>query len=314
MMAKTFGWDALFYAGVGFAPRDKSLEPRVSYAKKGGLTQTASVIATPLGEMTRVEESNGVTTRCVKDYLETAEDYEKMIWHTEKCMDFDRESSLDQGRKLREAVGDLGMLGTWVSPSVHMTDVQKLFYHCMDYPVEFGRLCAARRESQKKRLEVYREAGFDFMFYCVSGTEQISPGFFAEWMREEALSNINWWRSLGGFTVWHSCGLIKAFLERGIYNEFLPEVFETISEPPVGDVPSLAWACDRLDPRIAGKGNIPLDVALSGTPDDVREAVRKIKNQTAGRRHIIGFSDAILPGTPAENLYAFVSESGTGRQ
>lgn len=36
------------------------------------------------------------------------------------------------------------------------------------------------REAQFRQIETLRKAGFDCLFYCVDGTEWISPGFFAE--------------------------------------------------------------------------------------------------------------------------------------
>jgi len=98
-------------------------------------------------------------------------------------------------------------------------------------------------------------------------------------------------------------------VELGFYNELKPDVFETMSEPPVGDLPSLRWARERLDPAIATKGNIPLNVLLEGTPDDVRREVRRVREQTAGWRHVVGLSDDVLKGTPLENARAFADEA-----
>jgi hypothetical protein len=308
MMAKTFGWDSLFYAAINFQPNDKNLLPAVEKVRRNGRIQTVSVIRTPRGDLTRIDEENGLTSRCLKDYLEDESDYKKMIWHTEQIMDFDRVAALRDGRKLRDAAGDLGMLGTWVSPSASIAGIQSLFYHIADFPDTFRALREARRRLLRLQLETYRESGFDFMFYCVPGTDSISPGFFREWMEDETGSAIAWWKSLGGFTLWHGCGHVKAFVEQGIFNDMKPEIIETFSEPPVGDIPSLSWARKLLDKDIISKGNIPLDILLQGTPDDVREAVRRVKRETRGSRHVVGLSDNILNGTPQANLRAFVDE------
>ena len=313
MMAETFGWDPLFYARINFEPRDKSLLPKEETFVKNGNTHTISTIKTPFGLLERVDEHGTITQRCIKDYLEDESDYEKMIWYTRKIMDFDRESALDEGRKLRRVAGDRGMIGTWVSPSAALTDVQSLFYHLADFPDAFGRLRAVKRELLQSTLDVYREAGFDFLFYCVPGTESISPGFYNEWMEDEVRETIKWWKSQCGFTLWHSCGHVRAFLELGSYNKAAPEIFETLSEPPVGNVASLSLARRQLDPQIVTKGNIPLDILLNGAPGDVRAEVRRVKRETAGYRHIIGLSDNILNGTPSENLKAFVDEGYNGR-
>ena len=98
-------------------------------------------------------------------------------------------------------------------------------------------------------------------------------------------------------------------MEKGYYNRLKPDIFETLSEPPVGNLPSLRWGREQLDPEIITKGNISLDILLNGTPQQVREKVRYVKESTRGYRHIIGLSDNILDHTPCENLKAFVDES-----
>ena len=309
MMAKTFQWDPLFYAKISFPPRDPSLTPVVTKSVSGGMTHTTSTIKTPMGDLTSIDESNGLTVRNQKDYLEDESDYEKMLWLTCQAQDFDRGAALDKARALRDAAGDLGMLGTWVSPSAMVTDIQSLFYHIMDYPGPFRQLWEERKKLLRSQLEVYREAGFDFMFFCVPGTDSISPGFFREWLEEETCGTIAWWKSLGGFTLWHGCGHVKAFIEQGIFDEMNPEVMETLSEPPVGNIPSLSWARRSIRPEIITKGNIPLDIILEGSTQDVRGAVRYVKDETRGYRHIIGLSDNILNGTPSANLHAFVDEA-----
>jgi len=54
---------------------------------------------------------------------------------------------------------------------------------------------------------------------------------------------------------------------------------------------------------------VPLDILLNGAEEDVRRAVRHVKRETAGHRHIMSLSDNILRGTPSSNLRAFVDES-----
>ena len=305
MMAKAFGWEPLFYAGVEFLPKDKNL--KVEKLSREG--KTVSVIRTPKGDLTRVDVSNGITSRCEKDFLETERDYINMLWYTEQIIDFDYEGAIAQIKKIMDTVGDAGMVGTWVSPCAFTTDIQALYFHLMDFPGIFKELCEAKRKLLKAQLDVYEKAGLDFLFYCVPGTDMISPAFYREWIRDEVKENIEYWKRRGGFIVWHACGHIKAFVEDGSYNEMLPDILETLSEPPVGNLPSLGWARERLDRRIITKGNVPLDIILNGTEDDVRHAVRKVKRETAGYRHIMGFSDCILRGTPAGNLRAFVDES-----
>jgi hypothetical protein len=159
-----------------------------------------------------------------------------------------------------------------------------------------------------KRLESMRKAGVDYLFYCVSGTEWISPDFFRKYILENTRKAFARWHELGGFILWHSCGKVKKFVEDGFFNELKPDVLETLSEPPVGDLPDIGWARQHLDPAIATKGNVPLDVFLNGTPEAVREQVRRVKDATRGYRHVVGLSDDLLRGTPIANALALVEE------
>jgi hypothetical protein len=141
------------------------------------------------------------------------------------------------------------------------------------------------------------------------GTDWFSPDFFRTWMLESTRRILGQWRDSGGYVVWHTCGHIAKFIEEGFYNELLPDVFETLSEPPTGNIPSLRWARERLDRRIATKGNVGLEVLLEGTEDDVRKSVDRVRDQTRGYRHIVGLSDDMLGNTPLTNALAFVDEA-----
>lgn len=312
MMAEHFKWDALFLAAIDFKPRNKeceviqTIEPRPG----GNGTRITSTIHTPYGELTQIQDHNGETLGLVKDYLQDEDDFRKMVWYTQQLTDFDEEDALRQGEKIRNAVGNRGMLGTWVGTSAKMMeDIELMFYHEMDYPEAFEELYEARKIMQKKQLDLYRKAGFDYLFFVIPGTEWVSPSFFENWMYDEIGEIINNWRASGGFTVWHTCGLEKIFMEKGYYSQLKPDIFETLSEPPVGNLPSLRWGRELLPAEIITKGNIPLDITLNGTPEEVRAQVRYVKESTKGYRHIIGFSDNVLENTPYENLTAFVDEA-----
>ena len=309
-MAERFQWDPLFLAAIDFKPNNRECKVEVRRKPRdNGVTRVTSTIKTPLGDLVKIEDETDGSLGLIKDYLDEEDDFRKMLWYTEQMTDFDEADALAQGTKIKEAVGQRGMLGTWLGTSAKMAEISVLFYHIMDYPELFEELFEARKKMTRKQVDLYRKAGFDYLFYVIPGTEWISPDFFREWMYDEVKDTIEHWRSMGGFTVWHTCGLEKIFMEEGFYNEIRPDIFETLSEPPVGNLPSLEWGRKQLRPDIITKGNIPLDVALYGTPEQMREKVRYVKDSTKGYRHIIGFSDNILPNTPCENLRAFVEEA-----
>ena len=308
-MAKVCGWTPSFLAGIPFTPRRPDLAAEVvSRTVGGGLMRTETCIRTEYGDLTSVMES-GVSSHTVKPLLVTAEDYRRMAWHVRATADYDEAAAVAEGQVLAAAVGGRGVLGTWWGPPIASCDRDNLWYHLADWPDACADLCRANHEAGLRKLETLRKAGFDYLFYCADGTEWLSPSFFRERVLPDTLVILRRWRELGGFVLWHSCGKVQALIEEGFYNECLPEVFETLSEPPVGNLPSLRWARARLDRRIVTKGNMPLNILQTGTEDEVRAAVARIKAETRGYRHIVGLTDDVLNGTPLRNARAFVNEA-----
>jgi hypothetical protein len=308
-MAGVCKWDPTFLASVPFEPLDPAIKGKTKVTKSGNVTRTESVIETPYGELTAVTEQ-GQSQHVAKSLLATEEDYRRMTWLTRQQMKYDVEAAIAAGQAQRKAVGNKGMLGTWANPPISSAvDHDQMFFHLYDWPDAVEELRQAQRELMLARLKTLRDAGYDYLFYVVEGTEWLSPDFLTKFVLEDTREMFRAWRELGGFILWHSCGRVKLLIESGFYNQLKPDVFETITEAPVGNVPSMAWARHRLDPAIATKGNVPLELMLLGTPEQVREQVRRVRNQTRGSRHIMGLSDDILHNTPLANALAFVEES-----
>ena len=310
-MAKVCGWDPTFVVGFSCVPRNQAAATETTVTPIAGGCRVESRIDTPYGPLRRVVEQL-TTQRVLKAELETREDYHRKAWFYRQQLDSDEDRVLDEGRMFHAAVGERGVLGTWVVPPIASVDRDNLFYHLADWPDECEELRQAAMALTLNRLELLARAGLDYIFYCVDGTEWLSPAFFRERVLADTLRIFEHWRSLGGWVLWHSCGRVGRLIPEGFYNECRPEVFETLSEPPVGDVPSLRWARERLDQRIATKGNISLEVLLNGTPEQVRQAVASVRDQTRGYRHIAGLTDDVLANTPLANCRAYVEEGRRG--
>ncbi len=312
-MAGLCGWDPTFLAGIDFPVSNQDTVGETKSTPIPNGTRYDQRIPTPLGDLTSTWEVS-VTNHTLKHLLSTEEDYKRMAWLTQQQCNYDETVSIQQGQQLRKAIGDKGVLGIWFAPPIEGSlNGDEKFYHMVDFPDTIRELWNAQRELTFKKMETYRKAGYDYLFYCVNGTEWGSPDYFRDYVLDDTREIFRRWRKLGGFILWHSCGQIKAFVEQGFYNEpgLRPEIFETMSEPPVGNLPSLKWGRERIDRSIITKGNMPLNILLQGTPEQVRADVRRIKEETKGYRHIVGLSDDVLRNTPLVNCRAYVEESRT---
>ena len=309
-MAGVCGWDATFLCGGGFIPARKEVHPESKTTPIPGGSRTETCIHTPYGDLTSITESM-TSIHTVKRLVETEEDLRRMTWVTRMQMEYDDKQIIADGWRRKEALRERGVMGTWFGPPVGngLSQDESLFYLAADYPDAFRELSEATAQLTMKQLDLLADAGFDYLFYCVNGTDWGSPAFFDEHVRESTRKIFAHWRKRGGFILWHSCGHVKAFVEMGAFNDLMPEILETLSERPVGNVPSLQWAREKLDPKIATKGNLPLNILLQGTAEDVRADVRRIRAQTAGTRHIVGLTDDLLKNTPLANALAFVDEA-----
>ena len=310
-MAGVCGWDATFLCGGGFIPAREEARPKTKVTPMpGGGNRVENCYTTPYGDLTCITEAK-TSMHTVKQYVETEEDLRRLAWVIRAEAKYNDDEIIADGWRRKKALRERGLMGTWFGPPVgnSLPSDEKVFYLASDYPEAFAEVSAAQFDLACLQVDLLAKAGFDYLFYCVNGTEWGSPSFFRDHMQEPTRKLFKRWHDQGGVVLWHSCGHVKAYVELGFFNDLMPDILETLSEPPVGTVPSLAWARGQLDRRIATKGNMPLNILLQGTPEDVRADVNRIRSQTAGYRHVVGLSDDLLKNTPIANALAFVDEA-----
>ena len=95
-------------------------------------------------------------------------------------------------------------------------------------------------------------------------------------------------------------------LTMGYYNQMGIDLFETLSEAPVGNVKSIEDAFSKLSPDICTRGNIGLDALLQETPEQIYDrSIRILETaKRMGRKHILAASDYLFYGTKEENVHA----------
>ncbi|MGC9453307.1 MAG: uroporphyrinogen decarboxylase family protein [Phycisphaerae bacterium] len=148
------------------------------------------------------------------------------------------------------------------------------------------------------------EAGVDFLWIGASGTELLSPDIWERFVVPQARRMVEHVRSLGGRTHFHCCGRSQLWVEKGYYDQIGMDLVETLSPPPSGTVEDLSAARKSISPEIVTKGNIDLGLIRDGTADQCAAAAREVIEATAGFPHIVAAADALLWGTPVENVVA----------
>ena len=158
----------------------------------------------------------------------------------------------------------------------------------------------------ERLLDAVAAGGSDFVFLGGPGSEMISPRYYEDYLIPYSRTVTEMAHAKGLLVYTHICSPIEPMLTLGCYNRMGIDLFETLSEPPVGNVRSLEDAFGKLSPEICTRGNIGLDLLLEGTAAQVREKGLAILETAsrAGRRHVLAASDYLFHDIPEENVQA----------
>lgn len=247
--------------------------------------------------------------------VQTEADHEMLV---QVCSEIgDRESEIRRYfREFRQRVGEDGVIVighphvTWLG---YQIGPQNMIFHYHDYREAFQRSMRAICEAALFVFAIAVEEGIDFMSDGSYGMEMTSPTHFDEQDLPYLQRLSDWTHQHGSLFWYHNCGTSRALILSGRFNHFHPDVLETIAPPPEGDN-DLAESRRHLDPAICSKGNVSLRTLRDGSVEDVIRETRAMVEAVQGYRHIYSTADTILPGSPPENLIAFVRtarEEGT---
>jgi uroporphyrinogen-III decarboxylase len=179
----------------------------------------------------------------------------------------------------------------------------------MDEPERYMALADVFWEAQKPGIEAAVRGGTDLIYASGVAAELMSPQMFEATFLPLLKRQSEFVHKLGCKFYYHSCGKTKLFIEKGFYNEILPDLFETLSPPPPGVITDLRAMREILDPRICTKGNMFNEILRTGTPEEIAEGAKKVVDATWGYRHMVAISDSVLWGTPVESIRHFVKSA-----
>ena len=155
-------------------------------------------------------------------------------------------------------------------------------------------------------IKAVAEGGADFVFLGGPGSEMISPQYYEDFLVPYSKMVSDMVHQNGLMVYTHICSPIEPMLSKGYYNHMGIDLFETLSEAPVGNVKSLEDAFSKLSPDICTRGNIGLDRLLQNTPEEIEELSLCILEAAdkMGRKHILAASDYMFYQIPIENAHA----------
>lgn len=171
---------------------------------------------------------------------------------------------------------------------------------------QFKRLMDKILKLDESLLSAVAKGGTDFVFLGGPGSEMISPKYYEDFLvpYSKIVTEMAHQNNLLVYT--HICSPIEPMLTMGYYNQMGIDLFETLSEAPVGNVKSIEDAFSKLDPKICTRGNIGLDKLLQCTSEQIKEMSFHILEtaKKMGRKHILAASDYMFYDTPVENVQA----------
>ncbi len=261
----------------------------------------------PRLEALRTEEQGALVTSESSYPVQTEADHAMLVQVCEQVSE--QEAPIrTYFRDLRQRVGEGGVIvighphPSWLGYQISQTS---MYYHWSDYPDAYRRSMDAIYRAALFIMQVAMQEGVDFMSDSSYGLEMTSPQLFKVMDLPYIQRFSDWTHERDGLMWYHNCGQTRKFIAQGLFNQLGVDIIETIAPPPAGDN-DLREARRQISPQICTKGNLELGLLRRGTPQEVRQATRRMVEAARGYKHVFSTADAVLEGTPPENFIAFV--------
>lgn len=281
---------------------------------KGGKRRTyTNVFRSPVGELvSRTIDEEYMGACPVEYYIKDDEDQLAVLaYYLDRLLEVKDFTKVTEGVKwCRSVVGEDDALDIqWAMqpyellcfPSTQDTAIlasvaEEPFRRCMDKILALD----------EKLIDAVAAGGADFVFLGGPGSEMISPKYYENFLVPYSKRVTEMAHRAGLLVYTHICSPIEPMLTMGYYNEMGIDLFETLSEPPVGNVKNIEDAFSKLSSDICTRGNIGLDALLNDTPEQIYEKSWRILEtaKRMGRKHILAASDYMFYHTKTENVHA----------
>ena len=301
--------------GVGYT-EELSCIAEEEQLTRGG-TRITQEYKAPGGTLTSVREKTfDEPLKIVHNFVEGPDQvaaYRSLILTSAKAIldsrDRVKKDIVEQTKKNIAAGRDEGPMMMWLfMPMVELTCSQFFkqeegLFFIYDHTELLEEMMDLHMETTLLWIEAGVEAGVDIFGYSINGYEIYSPDLFRRYLVPQAQKINARIRELGKLSWWHCCGRYQAIVDQGIWDEIAPDVMESYSPPPAGDITDLRRIRSATD-VLASRGAMYVDYLWRCEPDEIKAKTREIIEAMKGFRHMIGGTDDMLPGTPKSNLIA----------
>lgn len=267
---------------------------------------------TPKGTLYLTVIEDELKGSCQTKYLITQEEELDILeYYLDSLLEVKDYSDITRGvRGVRELLGEGEALDIqWAMQPYELLCFPSTMDTAMlvfDRPAQFRRLMDKILQLDERLIRAVAAGGSDFVFLGGPGSEMISPKYYENYLVPYSKQVTDMVHEAGMLVYTHICSPIEPMLSKGYYNQMGIDLFETLSEAPVGNVKSIEDAFSKIDERICTRGNIGLDRLLSDSPEQIKEQSFHILEMAKrmGRKHILAASDYMFYEVPEENVHA----------
>jgi uroporphyrinogen-III decarboxylase len=285
-----------------------------------GTVRTFRTISTPKGILSDVREKPLTWESAPKECMVKSEAdmpaFEYFVRSTVKAAIEEpgyKKELIKKGMEKKKEMSEdtISVWGTWtpafelMCTNYFMSDTA--LYMLYDYTSLFEDLMELVWEKDRKTLlPVGLELGADLFMTAINGLEWFSPSIYEKYLIPQGRRLFDWSSENNNLSWLHTCGKMNVLINSGAYDTLRPNILESLSSPPPGDIRDLRTARERLGHGITTKGCLNVEVIYNGTADEVKKEVNRILDCTKGYKHILGDTNSHFYGDPPENIKAVI--------
>jgi len=289
-----------------------SVSSTMTWSENNTRKNYKTVFKTPLGELyaTSIEEEYKGGSP-IEYYVKEEEDLDILEYYLDQLLEATDFSIITESvKKSRRIIGEADAMDIqWPMQPYELlcfpntADTAILATICED---RFRKLMDKILLLDERLIKAVAAGGSDFVFLGGPGSEMISPKYYENFLVPYSQQVTDMAHQEGLLVYSHICSPIEPMLSMGYYNQMGIDLFETLSEAPVGNVKSIADAFSKLDPQICTRGNIGLDALMFETPEQIYDRSIQILEaaKRMGRKHILAASDYLFYQCKEENVHA----------